>query len=151
MGLFPLWSKVRVLWLLIWWPLKAYMVVNFRARRISRGVRKLARTPALIKKKGSRLVISNEKKKRRNNHKERILWINYRIWTQRNREKTKVKSRQERAHKLFIDELVRININKYQSNPGKLLQITKNLSRQKSFQSKCIYIWYRFSLVIIVF
>jgi hypothetical protein len=29
------------------WPLEAYMVVNFRARGISRGARKLARTPTL--------------------------------------------------------------------------------------------------------
>jgi hypothetical protein len=46
-GLLPLWSQVRALWLLIWWPLEAYMVVNFRARGISRGARKLARTPTL--------------------------------------------------------------------------------------------------------
>jgi len=46
-GLLPLWSQVRALWLLIWWPLEAYMVVNFRAREISRGARKLARTPTL--------------------------------------------------------------------------------------------------------
>ena len=31
--------------------LEAYMVVNFRARGISRGMRKLARTPILIKNK----------------------------------------------------------------------------------------------------
>jgi hypothetical protein len=35
-------------WLLIWWPLEAYMIGNFRARVISRGARKLARTPTLI-------------------------------------------------------------------------------------------------------
>ena len=46
-GLLPLWSQVRAMWLLIWWPLEAYMVVNFRARGISRGARKLARTPTL--------------------------------------------------------------------------------------------------------
>ena len=46
-GLLHLWSQVRALWLLIWWPLEAYMVVNFRARGISRGARKLARTPML--------------------------------------------------------------------------------------------------------
>jgi hypothetical protein len=46
-GLLPLWSQVRTLWLLIWWPLEAYMVVNFKARGISRGARKLARTPTL--------------------------------------------------------------------------------------------------------
>jgi len=48
---FYLWSQVRALWLLIWWPLKAYMIVNFKARGISRGTRKLARTPTLNKKK----------------------------------------------------------------------------------------------------
>jgi hypothetical protein len=42
-----LWSQVRALWLLIWWPLEAYMVVNFRACGISRGARKLAQTPTL--------------------------------------------------------------------------------------------------------
>jgi len=31
--------------------LETYMVVNFRAREINRGARKLARTPILIKKK----------------------------------------------------------------------------------------------------
>jgi hypothetical protein len=31
-------------------PLEAYMVVNFRTREISRGMRKLTRTPTLIKK-----------------------------------------------------------------------------------------------------
>jgi len=46
-GLLPLWSQVRVLWLLIWWPLETYMVVNFRARGISWGARKLTRTPML--------------------------------------------------------------------------------------------------------
>jgi len=35
------------MWLLIWWPLEAYMVVNFRTRGISRDARKLARTPTL--------------------------------------------------------------------------------------------------------
>jgi hypothetical protein len=45
--LFSLWSQVQVLWLLIWWPLEAYMVVNFRARGISQGARKLVRTPTL--------------------------------------------------------------------------------------------------------
>ena len=43
----PLWSQVQALWLLIWWSLEAYMVVHFRARGISRGARKLARTPTL--------------------------------------------------------------------------------------------------------
>jgi hypothetical protein len=45
--LFSMWSQIWALWLLIWWPLEAYMVVNFRARGISRGTRKLARTPTL--------------------------------------------------------------------------------------------------------
>jgi hypothetical protein len=45
--LLSLWSQVRALWLLIWWPLEAYMVVNFRTRGISRGARKLAWTPTL--------------------------------------------------------------------------------------------------------
>ena len=45
--LLPLWSQVRAMWLLIWWPLEAYMVVNFRTRIISRGARKLARTSML--------------------------------------------------------------------------------------------------------
>jgi hypothetical protein len=40
-GLLPLWSQVRPLWLFIWWLLKVYMVVTFRARGISRGARKL--------------------------------------------------------------------------------------------------------------
>jgi hypothetical protein len=46
-NLFFLWFQVRAPWLLIWWPLEAYMVVNFRARGISQGARKLARTPTL--------------------------------------------------------------------------------------------------------
>jgi hypothetical protein len=46
--LFFLWSQVRVLWLLIWWLLETYMVVNFRTRGISRDTFKLARTPILI-------------------------------------------------------------------------------------------------------
>jgi len=50
-GLLPLRSQVRTLWSLIWWPLEAYMVVNFMARGISRDTRKLARTPTIIKKK----------------------------------------------------------------------------------------------------
>jgi hypothetical protein len=40
-------AQIRVLWLLIWWPLEIYMVVIFRARGISRGTRKLVRTPTL--------------------------------------------------------------------------------------------------------
>ena len=50
-GLLPLWSQVRTLWLLIWWPLKAYMVVNFRVCGINRDVRKITQTPTLIRKK----------------------------------------------------------------------------------------------------
>jgi hypothetical protein len=46
-GLLPLWIQVRALWLLIWWPLETYMVVNFRIREISRGAHKLARTLTL--------------------------------------------------------------------------------------------------------
>ena len=45
--LFFMWFQVRVLWFLIWWPLETYMVVNFRTRGISRGARKLTRTPRL--------------------------------------------------------------------------------------------------------
>jgi hypothetical protein len=40
-------AQIRAMWLLIWWSLETYMVVNFRARGISRGTRKLARIPAL--------------------------------------------------------------------------------------------------------
>jgi hypothetical protein len=29
-SLFFLWSQIRTLWLLIWWSLEAYMVINFR-------------------------------------------------------------------------------------------------------------------------
>jgi len=46
-----LWFQIWTLWLLIWWSLKIYIVVNFRARGISRGARKLIQTPTLIKKK----------------------------------------------------------------------------------------------------
>jgi hypothetical protein len=45
--LLSLWSQVRALWLLIWWSLEAYMVVNFRARGISRDTYKLVRTSTL--------------------------------------------------------------------------------------------------------
>ena len=58
-GLLPLWSHVRALWLLLWWPLEAYMVVNFRARGISRGARKLTQTPTLIKKKATQKTDKN--------------------------------------------------------------------------------------------
>jgi hypothetical protein len=44
-GLFSLWSQIQALWLLIWWPLETYIVVNFRARGINRGARKLTRNP----------------------------------------------------------------------------------------------------------
>jgi hypothetical protein len=54
-GLLPLWSQVRALWLLIWWPLETYMVINFRACGISWGARKLAWTLTLnLKKKKNR-------------------------------------------------------------------------------------------------
>jgi hypothetical protein len=46
-NLFPLWSQVRAMWLLKWWPLEAYMVINFRTRGISRNTYKLTRTPTL--------------------------------------------------------------------------------------------------------
>jgi len=52
--LFFLWFQVQTMWLLISWSLEVYMIVNFRAREISRGTRKLARTPTLnLKKKKS--------------------------------------------------------------------------------------------------
>jgi hypothetical protein len=54
-----LWSQVRASWLLIWWLLEAYMVVNFRARRISKGACKLAWIPTLIKKKSLWCVDEN--------------------------------------------------------------------------------------------
>jgi len=50
-SLLSLWSQVQALRLLIWWPLEAYMIVNFRARGISWGARKLTRTPTLNLKK----------------------------------------------------------------------------------------------------
>jgi len=49
--LFFLWSYIRVLLLLIWWPLKAYMVVNLKIHEINRGTHKLIRTLKLIRKK----------------------------------------------------------------------------------------------------
>jgi hypothetical protein len=48
---YVMWSQVQVLWLLIWWPLEIYIVVNFRARGNSRDARKLARIPTLEQKK----------------------------------------------------------------------------------------------------
>jgi hypothetical protein len=47
-GLLPMWSQIRTLWLLIWWLLETYIVVNFRACEISRDTRKLIRTLTLI-------------------------------------------------------------------------------------------------------
>jgi hypothetical protein len=44
-------SQVRIMWLLIWWSLEVYIVINFRANEISRDVCKLSRTSTLIKKK----------------------------------------------------------------------------------------------------
>jgi len=38
-GLFLPWSQVQALWLLIWWSMEVYMVVNFRTREISQGAR----------------------------------------------------------------------------------------------------------------
>jgi len=37
------------------------MVVNFRARGISRGARKLARTPTIIKKKKKEMIVSRDR------------------------------------------------------------------------------------------
>jgi hypothetical protein len=49
------WKILFSPWLLIWWPLEIYMVVNFRACGISRGTRKLTWTPTLnLKKKKKR-------------------------------------------------------------------------------------------------
>jgi len=61
-SLFSLWSQVRVLWLLIWWLLEAYMVINFKAREISRGAHKLVQTPTL-KKKCLRLILYSAPRK----------------------------------------------------------------------------------------
>jgi hypothetical protein len=53
-SLFSLWFQVWDMWLLIWWPLEAYMVVNFRTRGINRDARKLVQTTILnLKKKNS--------------------------------------------------------------------------------------------------
>jgi len=49
-SLLLMWSQVRAMWLLIWWSLEVYMVVNFRARVINRDTRKLTRTFMLKKK-----------------------------------------------------------------------------------------------------
>jgi len=46
-----LWFQVWNMWLLIWWPLEAYMVVNFRTRGINRDARKLVGTTILNLKK----------------------------------------------------------------------------------------------------
>jgi hypothetical protein len=45
------------------------MVVNFRARRISRGARKLARTPTLKKKKEKKTSVFHADNKETNPHK----------------------------------------------------------------------------------
>ena len=63
LGLPPQWSRVRVLS----GSLETYMIVNFRVRRISRGARKLARTPTLIKKNyrdcfSQKVVVKSETK-----------------------------------------------------------------------------------------
>jgi hypothetical protein len=49
-SLLSMWFQVRTPLLLIWWLLKAYMIVNFKTRGISRGARRVAWTPTLIKK-----------------------------------------------------------------------------------------------------
>ena len=59
-GLLSLWSQIRALWLLIWWSLEVYMVVNFRVCEISQGTRKLVRTPTLNKKKINNWLTSFE-------------------------------------------------------------------------------------------
>jgi hypothetical protein len=46
--LLPLWFQIRAMWLLIWWLLETYIVINFKARGISRDACKLPRTPTLI-------------------------------------------------------------------------------------------------------
>ena len=51
-----LWSQIQTIWLLVWWSLEVYMVVNFRTHKISQGMRKLARTPMLIKKRACLLL-----------------------------------------------------------------------------------------------
>jgi hypothetical protein len=56
-GLLPLWSQVRALWLLIWWSLKTYKVINFRARGISRGARKLTRTTLINNNNNNNIVV----------------------------------------------------------------------------------------------
>jgi hypothetical protein len=58
--LLPLWFQVRTLWLLIWWLLEAYMVVNFKTREISRSMHKLVRTSTLIIKKNIIIEVLNE-------------------------------------------------------------------------------------------
>jgi len=47
-SLLLLWSQIQALWLLIWWLLETYIVVNFRACEISRDTRKLIQTLTLI-------------------------------------------------------------------------------------------------------
>ena len=48
-GLSFLWFQVRILWLLIWWSLETYLIINFRVCGISQDTCKLARTSMLIK------------------------------------------------------------------------------------------------------
>jgi hypothetical protein len=55
--LLSLWFQVRVMWLLIWWSLETYMVVNFRVRGIGRSARKLVRTPTSKQNKKSNYFI----------------------------------------------------------------------------------------------
>ena len=82
-GLLPLWSQVRALWLLIWWPLEAYMVVNFRAREISRSARKLAWTPTVKLKKKKNLNYIDRADHKFNNIIIQLGWDNiiYQIHT----------------------------------------------------------------------
>jgi hypothetical protein len=57
--LLSLWSQVRALWLLIWWSLKAYMVINFRTHGISRSTCKLVRTSMHVKLKKKNTVATD--------------------------------------------------------------------------------------------
>jgi len=54
--------QFRALWLIIWWSLKNYMVINFRACGISRGIRKLTRIPTSIIKKNSKASITIQRR-----------------------------------------------------------------------------------------
>jgi hypothetical protein len=51
-----MWSQVWALWLLIWWPLETYMIVNFRIHWISWNAHKLARKPTLSLKKKKKVL-----------------------------------------------------------------------------------------------